>query len=76
MTPHAAVAETTGFVWFSERVKAAADLGGEEAEKALRQLIDDATADKLAGFGPPQDSVTAARRKWMAIYSELYRRTA
>lgn len=64
--------ERAGFVWFSERVQAAAGLGGEEALTALQILVADAEADKRDGYGPPQDDINKARRKWLAIYHEIY----
>lgn len=64
------------FRWFSEKVDACLALGGEAALDALRKLIEEAEADKLAGYGPPQSDLTAARRKWLDLYSEVYRRVA
>lgn len=60
--------------WFSERVADCLALGGEAALDALRSLIDEAEADKLAGYGPPKDDINCARRKWLALYEEIYRR--
>mgnify|MGYP001099442340 CR=1 FL=1 len=64
------------FRWFSEKVDACLALAGEAALDALRKLIDEAEADKLAGYGPPQSDLTVARRKWLDLYSEIYRRVA
>jgi hypothetical protein len=66
----------TGFRWFSERVDDCLALGGDAALDALRKLIDEAEADKQAGYGPSQDDINIARRKWLALYDEIYRRNA
>jgi hypothetical protein len=70
------VAAVTGFRWFSQQVDDCLALGGEDALDALRKLIDEAEADKLDGYGPPQDDINRARRKWLALYDEIYRRAA
>lgn len=62
------------FRGFSEQVSDCLALGGEPALDALRKLIEEAEADKQAGYGPPQSDLTAARRKWMALFEEIYRR--
>lgn len=64
------------FHWFSEKVDEAATLGGEDALDALLKLIDEADTQKKHGFGPPQDDINKARRKWLAIYDDFYGRAA
>ncbi len=66
----------SGFRWFSEHVDDCVALGGDAALDTLRKLIDEAEADKLAGYGPPQDDINRARRKWLALYEGIYRRAA
>lgn len=66
----------TAFRWFSGKVDDCLTHGGDAALDALRKLIDDAEADKLAGYGPPRDDINCARRKWLALYEEIYRRAA
>ena len=66
----------TGFRWFSESVDECLALGGDAALDALRKLIDEANADKDAGYGPPEHEINIARRKWIALYDEIYRRDA
>lgn len=63
----------TGFRWFSESVDECLALGGDAALDALRKLIDEADANKQAGYGPSQDDINVARRKWLALYNEIYR---
>lgn len=64
------------FRWFSEKVDECAALPGDEALEALRELIDEAAAQKQAGYGPPQDEINRARRRWLALYEERYGRAA
>ncbi len=64
------------FRWFSEKVDDCLALGGDPALDGLRSLIDQAEADKLFGYGPPRDDINQARRKWLALYDEIYRRAA
>ena len=66
----------TGFRWFSEHVSDCLALPAGEALTALAKLIEDAEADKRAGYGPPQDDINQARRKWLALYEETYGRAA
>lgn len=66
----------TGFRWFSESVDECLDLGGDAALDALRKLIDEANADKDAGYGPPEHEINIARRRWLALYDEIYRKDA
>jgi len=66
----------SGFRWFSQQVDDCLAPGGDAALDALRKLIDEAEADKLAGYGPPQDDINRARRKWLALYEQIYRRAA
>lgn len=63
-----------GFRWFSERVDDCLALPVDQALDALRKLIDEADADKRDGFGPPQDDINKARRKWLALYEQTYRK--
>lgn len=63
-----------GFMWFSQRVDEC--LAAPDSLDALRRLIDEAEADKQAGYGPPQDDINRARRKWLALYEAIYRRVA
>lgn len=64
------------FKWFSEKVDEAVALGGETAMGVLGKLIEDAAAEKLAGYGPPQQELASARRKWLELYDEFYRKDA
>ena len=66
----------SGFRWFSQKVDDCLSVGGDAALDTLRKLIDEAEADKLAGYGPPQDDINRARRKWLALYETIYRRAA
>lgn len=66
----------TGFRWFSERVDECLALGGDAALDALRKLIDEANADKDAGYGPPEHEINIARCKWLALFNKIYRRDA
>ena len=66
----------TGFRWFSERVDECLALGGDAALDALRKLIDEAEADKDAGYGPPEHEINIARRKWLDLYERTYGRAA
>lgn len=62
------------FRWFSARVDDCLALPADQALDALRKLIDDAEADKQAGYGPPQDDINRARRKWLDLYERTYRK--
>jgi hypothetical protein len=62
-----------GFQWFSERVKDCLAKPPVEALETLAALIADASADKRDGFGPPQDDINRARRKWLALYEQYGR---
>lgn len=66
----------TGFRWFSESVDECLALGGDAALDALRKLIDEANADKDAGYGPPEHDINIARLKWLALFNEIYRKDA
>lgn len=63
---------TARFEWFSERVEACLAKPVTEALESLSTLILDASADKRDGFGPPQDDINRARRKWLALYEQTY----
>ena len=65
-----------GFRWFSERVDDCLALPADAALDALRKLIDEAEADKQAGYGPPRDDINRARRKWLDRYEHHYGRAA
>lgn len=65
-----------GFRWFSQRVDDCLALPADEALAALRSLIEEADADKLCGYGPSQDDINQARRKWLDLYEQTYRRVA
>lgn len=65
-----------GFRWFSERVADCLALPVDEALADLAQLITDAAADKMAGYGPPLDDINKARRQWMALFERHYGRDA
>ena len=65
-----------GLRWFSERV---ADCLAHPADRALTdlaELIREAEADKADGFGPPQDDINRARRRWLDLYAQTYARAA
>jgi len=62
------------FRWFSERVSDCLALPADQALDALRKLIDDAEADKQAGYGPSQDDINRARRQWLDLYERTYRK--
>jgi hypothetical protein len=68
--------ESGGFRWFSERVDECLALGGEPGLDALRLLINEASAQKEAGFGPPQYEIDAGRRRWLDHYATVYGRAA
>ena len=58
-------------VFFTERLERA--IAGKEPQEQLtiiEELKKQAERDKQAGYGPPQDEITAARRKWLRIYDE------
>lgn len=61
-----------GFIWFSQRVDEALALAGEAGLHEAVKLIDEAAAQKAFGYGPPQSDITAARRKWLAKFSDIY----
>lgn len=65
---------TSRFEWFSERVEACLAKPATDALESLSALILDASADKRDGFGPPQDDINRARRKWLALYEQTYGR--
>lgn len=71
-----AAAQDTDFKWFSEKVDQCAALPGDEALDTLRELIEDAEASKGVGYGPPQQEINRARRRWLALYEERYGRAA
>lgn len=57
--------------WLTERLERA--IAGKEPQEQLtiiEELIKQAERDKQAGYGPPQDEINAARRKWLRIYDE------
>jgi hypothetical protein len=62
------------FRWFSELVDDALAQGGHAALDSLRALIEEAEADKQAGYGPAQDDINRARRKWLDLYEQIYGR--
>lgn len=64
------------FRWFSAKVSACLEIGGVAALEKLHALITDAEFDKIEGFGPPQDDINKARRKWLDLYAQIYRRQA
>lgn len=68
--------ERHDFRWFSERVNDCLALPSDAALDALRALIDEAAADKQAGYGPPQHDINIARRKWLDLYESVYGRAA
>lgn len=70
------MSDGAGFRWFSQRVDDCLRLPADEAMTALHRLIDDADADKRDGFGPPQDDINKARRKWLDLYNRTYGRAA
>lgn len=58
-------------VFFSELCAAAVE--GKSLDDALDDLgalILEATADKEAGYGPPQSELNAARRRWLAMFDQ------
>lgn len=63
---------TPGFHWFSERVTDCLVLPSHDALTVLQRLIEEADADKHAGYGPPQDDINKARRKWLDLYQQVY----
>lgn len=69
-------ARPAGFRWFSEQVADCLALPTDQALDALRKLIEEADADKRAGYGPAQDGINQARRKWLALYERTYRSAA
>lgn len=64
------------FRWFSQKVDDCLAMDSEAALGALRELITNAELDKAEGYGPPADDINSARRKWLALYDELYGRAA
>lgn len=66
----------TGFRWFSERVSDCLALPADEALASLRDLIEAAEADKRDGYGPSQDDINKARRRWLDLYASIYGRAA
>lgn len=66
-SPH----QTEAPVFFSEHVSACIEGKSlDEALDALAALILEASADKEAGYGPPQDDLNKARRKWLDMYEQ------
>ena len=60
-------------VFFSQKVEAA--IAGKDEDAALADLgalIQEAMFDKEAGYGPPQDEINLARRKWLDLYEAFY----
>lgn len=60
------------FRFFSEKVDECLSLPGAAGLDALRDLIVEAQSDKEAGYGPPQDDLNRARRKWLDRYDAIY----
>lgn len=60
-------------VFFSQKVDAA--IAGKDEDAALSDLlalIQEAILDKEAGYGPPQEEINLARRKWLDLYEAIY----
>lgn len=59
--------------FFPQKVDAA--LKGRDAfdqMNVLAEMILDAEDQKQRGYGPPQDEINRARRRWLAIYESTY----
>ena len=64
-------------VFFDEiAAEAIAGKSDDEALTILSSLIDEAEADKRAGYGPPTETINIVRRRWLDIYARLYGRAA
>lgn len=56
-------------VFFDEKISAAiAGKSNDEALTIIAALIDEARDAKLAGYGPPQDDIVKAMRRYHQIY--------
>ena len=60
-------------LFFSEKLAAAIE-GKQPGEQLdiIQKMISEAEAQKAAGYGPPRDEISRARRKWLAIYDEFF----
>lgn len=60
-------------VFFSQKVDAALKGKGEFAQlDILAEMILDAEDQKQRGYGPSQDEINRARRRWLDIYESTY----